>query len=276
MTVGIVHPGEMGAAIGAELTARGHRVVWASEGRSPSTVTRARAAGLDDVEHLDAVARESDLVLSVCPPHAAADVAASLGSFTGIYVDANAIAPHETRRIERIVGDAGARYVDGGIVGPPPNVAPTRLYLSGTAAGSVTAHFDGTAVDARVLGEEIGLASAMKMCFAAWTKGTDALLLDICALARAEGVDEPLTREWERFGLAERSLHSARSASGKGWRWVGEMEQIAATFAARDLPDGFHVAAAEVFRRISRDDTAEADEGTLARAPAELLNAGAT
>jgi len=89
------------------------------------------------------------------------------------------------------------------------------------------------------------------MAYAAWTKGTAALLLAIRALARVEGVEDALLAEWERSqpDLPGGSEAAARSAVAKGWRWVGEMEEIADTFAAAGLPDGFHRAAAEIYRR---------------------------
>jgi hypothetical protein len=111
------------------------------------------------------------------------------------------------------------------------------------------------------------------MCFAAWTKGTSALLLDIRALARAEGVDDVLLSEWQQSlpDLAGRSLQAARQASTKGWRWVGEMDQIAATFRSAGLPDGFHRAAAEIYARPTRDEGAAADDATLATVLEALL-----
>jgi 3-hydroxyisobutyrate dehydrogenase-like beta-hydroxyacid dehydrogenase len=273
-TVGLLHPGEMGAAVGAELRARGTRVVWATRDRSPATAQRAAAAGLEAVDTPRALAEESDVILSICPPGAAFEVARSVGSYAGVYVDANAISPVLTHEIAALLTSGGARYVDGGIIGPPPSAHPssraTRLYLAGADATRVAALFTGSGVDARVIASEPGAASALKMSFAAWTKGTEALLLATRALARAEGVEVRLVDEWDRMGLVERSVASARTVSTKGWRWVDEMEQIAATFAAHDLPDGFHAAAAEVFRRVGRDDDAAADPETLDRVLAEL------
>ncbi|MGH2921838.1 MAG: DUF1932 domain-containing protein [Gaiellaceae bacterium] len=239
--IGLLHPGEMGSALGAALLENGHDVLWASEGRSEETTRR--ASGFRDVGSAADVAHLADVILSVCPPHAARDVAASVEGFDGIYVDANAISPATAREIGG---------VDGGIIGPPPREgATTRLYLSGAEAPLVAELFDGTAVEAKVLSDEVGTASAMKMAFAAWSKGTAAMLLTIASLARAEGVEEPLLAEWREWHpeLLEDLERAGRSADRKGWRWVGEMEEIAATFAAAGLPDGFHRAAAEVFRR---------------------------
>jgi 3-hydroxyisobutyrate dehydrogenase-like beta-hydroxyacid dehydrogenase len=239
--VGLLHPGEMGAAVGAQLVSRGIPVLWASEGRSEETGRRAEP--FEDAGNVEGLARRSDMILSICPPHAALEVARSVEGFPGIYVDANAVAPATARDVLAIF----ERGVDGGIVGGPS--AP-RLYLSGAEAPAVAELFDGTAVDARAISGEIGAASAVKVTFAAWTKGTAAMLLDILELARAEGVEDALLAEWEESlpELLPRIESAGRSAENKGWRWIGEMEEIADAFAARDLPDGFHRAAAEVYR----------------------------
>ena len=252
LTVGLLHPGEMGAAIGAVLRGRGNPVLWASDGRGAETARRAEEAGLEDLGSVDELVRRSDVILSVCPPHAALDVARSASAFTGVYVDANAVSPSTARA----VADTVARVVDGGIVGPPPRSrGTTRLYLSGVEADSVAGLFAGTALDTRIVSGEVGAASAVKMAYAGWTKGTAALLLAVRSLARSEGVEPTLLEEWNLSlpELPEQSVRAARSAASKGWRWVGEMEEIAATFAAAGLPDGFHLAAAEVFRAISGD-----------------------
>ena len=253
MTVtGLLHPGEMGAAIGAALRAHGETVVWASTGRSAATAARAKQAGLEDVGDVAELCRRSEVVLSVCPPHAALEVARAAEGFAGIYVDANAISPQTVRRIAGL----HPRIVDGGIVGPPPHEAgTTRLYLSGGEAQSVATLFSGTTVDARVMSGEPGAASALKAAYAGWTKGSAALLLTMRELARAEGVEDVLLEEWRLSEpeLEEWSAAAARSAGRKGWRWVGEMQEIAQGMAAHDLPVGFHEASAEVFRRASEE-----------------------
>ena len=252
MTVGLLHPGEMGSAVGATLAARGETVIWASAGRSAATAERAQIAGLEDVGSVEELCRRSDVIISVCPPHAAAEVAEAAQGFPGIYVDANAVSPATARSIEELVG----RCVDGGIIGPPPaEQGTTRLYLSGREAGLVADLFAETTVDARVVSAEVGAASAVKMAFAGWTKGSAALLLAIRALARVEGVEETLLDEWRLSlpQLEDRSVAAARSAQKKGWRWIGEMEEIAQTFASAGLPDGFHRAAAEIYRRGPSD-----------------------
>jgi 3-hydroxyisobutyrate dehydrogenase-like beta-hydroxyacid dehydrogenase len=251
-TIGVVHPGEMGAAVAAGLRAGGHDVTWASAGRSSATAARAGEAGLRDVGSVEAMAGACDIVLSVCPPHAAAGVAREMHGFAGIYVDANAVSPGTARAIGQIVISGAAAHVDGGIIGPPPREpGTTRLYLSGPAAGEVAAAFAGSPLEAVVVSARVGDASAVKMAYAAWTKGTAALVLAARETARAECVEDVLVAEWARSlpGLADEHARAVRSATAKGWRWVAEMEEIAATFAAAGQPDGFGRAAAEIYRR---------------------------
>jgi 3-hydroxyisobutyrate dehydrogenase-like beta-hydroxyacid dehydrogenase len=253
--IGVLHPGEMGAAVGACLTRRGFGVLWASAGRGADTAARAAAAGMRDVGTASEMAGEAGVILSVCPPGAALEMARSTAGFRGVYVDANAVSPQTAREIAQTVTAGGASYVDGGIIGAPPrSPGDSRLYLSGRRAGEIGDLFAGTALDARVMGDEPGAASAVKMAYAAWTKGTAALILAIRALARAEGVEETLLTEWQlsQPALADRSHRAARSAAEKGWRWVAEMEEIAATMATADLPPGFHEAAAAIYTRIPR------------------------
>ena len=192
----------------------------------------------------------------MCPPHAARDVALAVvaAGFTGLYLDANAIAPASAREIGSVIETAGGTFVDGGIVGPPPvKSGTTRLYLSGTSARRVAEIFDGTPLEPVVLGGGPGSASAIKMAYAAWTKGSAALLMALRAVAAAEGVDGTLVAEWARSqpDLAARSERAAGASAPKAWRWIAEMEEIAAGFAHAGLPDGFHRAAAEIFSRLA-------------------------
>jgi Domain of unknown function (DUF1932) len=227
----------MGAAVGAALAAAGRDVRWASEGRSEAT--RGRAEAFTDVGTAAALCAEADVIFSVVPPHAALEVAESLPRFAGIYVDANAVSPATAAQ----VGAAVDRFVDGGIVGGPPS---PRVYLSGAEAPAVAALFAGSAVEAHVVAN----ASALKCAYAGWTKSSAALLLTLRAYAQATGVWEPLASEWPPE-LHERLAAAERSAARKGWRWIGEMEEIAAALAAEGLPPGFHEAAAAVYRSPS-------------------------
>jgi hypothetical protein len=246
----------MGAAIGAALSGRGLTVLWAGEGRSQDTGRRAEAAGLRDAGTLSALCEQSDVVLSICPPHAALDVACAVAAagFAGTYVDANAISPALATEVAQAV--AGATFVDGGVVGPPPRErGATRLYLSGAGAAELAGLLDGGALEAIALPEGgTTAASALKMSYAAWTKGTAALLLALRATAQAHGVEQALLGEWARSQpeLAQRWRSAQHSAQTKGWRWTAEMTEIAATFAAAGQPDGFHRAAATVYEQYER------------------------
>jgi 3-hydroxyisobutyrate dehydrogenase-like beta-hydroxyacid dehydrogenase len=255
-TIALLHPGNMGATIGAAAATSGARVVWASSQRSMATQERARQAGLSDVETLTNAVRASDVVFSVCPPDAAVALAQSVAeqNFSGIYVDANAVSRATAESIGEIVTKAGATFVDGGIIGPPVKGAgTTRLYLSGARAQEVASLFSESMLDAIAINETPGSASALKVAYAAWTKCTDALILAIRALAAHEGIDKALLDEWaiSQPDLARRSIRAATMAAPKAWRYVGELKEIAATFEAAGLPGGFHNAAADICERLA-------------------------
>ena len=263
--IGLLHPGQMGAAVGRVLADAGHRVAWASAGRSAASRQRAAAAGLEDAGTLQALAARAEMILSICPPHAAAEMAQQVAAarFTGLYAECNAISPRRTRAVEATLTAAGAACVDGGIVGGPPapggqapggpaaeGTARTSLYLSGACAGRVAACFPAGRLRAVVLSDRIGAASALKMCYAANTKGTSALLAAILALAEREGVREALERQWGE-GLTGTAHRRAAESARKAWRFEGEMREIAATFTESGLPGGFHEAAAHVYQRLA-------------------------
>jgi 3-hydroxyisobutyrate dehydrogenase-like beta-hydroxyacid dehydrogenase len=256
-TIGLLHPGEMGAAIGAQLVGAGHRVLWASKGRSPQSRERAIAADLVDIESAAGLADASSVIVSICPPAAARDTARSVAGFAGVFVDANAIAPATARAVADLMASSGATYVDGGIIGGPPTMpGDMRLYLSGADADGVAALFDGTVVDVRQLGPDPTAASAIKVAYAAWTKGSAALLIAVREYASRQGIDDALIREWSESQprLAAQYARAISSAQAKGWRWTDEMLEIANAFDALDLPDGFHQAAADVFGEYDRPD----------------------
>jgi len=256
--IAVLHPGEMGAAIGALLVGRGRDVLWLPSGRSAASAGRARAAGMRPASRQEVL--DADVILSVCPPAAALDVARSLRGTKALVIEANAVSPATAREIGEIIGE---RCVDGGIIGPPPHEAgTTRLFLSGPLAGDAAGVFAGTSLEAVVLDGTPTAASALKMAYAAWTKGTAALLLGAFALARSNSVDDALISEWRRSqpDLEQRLQMAVGSAAAKGWRWVGEMHEIAATFTQAGLPPGFAEAAAEVFAAFPRGQHADLDE----------------
>jgi 3-hydroxyisobutyrate dehydrogenase-like beta-hydroxyacid dehydrogenase len=194
-------------------------------------------------------------MISVCPPHAALELAGEVATagFAGCYVDANAVSPATALQVEAIVAASGARFVDGGIVGPPPiRAGTTRLYLSGPDAVAVRERLGTPVIEVRVASDRAGSASALKLAYAAWTKGSAALLVTIRAAALATGVEALLLEEWQMSqpGLADRSIAAGLAGSAKGWRWKGEMDEIASMFADLGLPDGFHRAAAAVYAEL--------------------------
>jgi len=252
----LLHPGNMGATIGACAAASGAQVYWLPEQRSAASRARAAQAGLIETKEFAAAVRQCDVLLSVCPPDAAVDVASQVAAvkFTGIYVDANAVSRATAETIGRIVTAAGASFVDGGIIGSPVKQAgTTRLYLSGEKAQEIAELFSGSMLDARSIGVIAGAASALKVVYAAWTKGTDALILAIRALATHEGVDKALLQEWKisQPALENKCLRAAAVAAPKMWRYAGEMREIAEAFQAAGLPSGFHNAAADVSERLA-------------------------
>lgn len=262
--IGLLHPGQMGAAVGGALTDRGHTVFWASTGRSEDTAKRAVEHSLTDARTVDELCDGSQTVLSICPPHAAVEVATEVAAtnFSGTFVDANAVAPQTATEIADIVQKAGAEFVDADIIGGPPRRgSSTTFYVSGLKGSAVVLLFDGTdRLRCINLGDSPTAASALKMCFAAYTKGHAAMLIAIRALARSLDVEDELMEEWDRSmgDLAARSEASAFGVLPKAWRFEGEMTEIANTFESQGIPDGFHRAAAEIYRRLAGYRDAEA------------------
>lgn len=249
--IAILHPGQMGAAVGRALVDSGHDVTWLCAGRSESTRRRADAAGMRAAVDL----RDRDVVLSICPPAAAVETARTVAGFSGLYVDANAISPGTASEVAAVVHAHGVACVDGGIIGPPPErPGTTRLFLSGDRAAEVAAIFRDTRVEAVVLYGDHTAASALKMTYAAWTKITTALLISARGVAKHYGVDEALAAEWARSQpeLGPRHAAALDAAAHKGWRWEEEMRQIARTFAEAGEPAGFGDAAAQQFGRWPR------------------------
>jgi 3-hydroxyisobutyrate dehydrogenase-like beta-hydroxyacid dehydrogenase len=252
----------MGAAIGAVLVAQAIDVRWASAGRSEATRRRATQAGLDPSPTLRDLVDQTGVILSICPPGEAVTVATEVAhlGFSGVYVDANAISPSTAGQIGALMGTVGASFVDASIIGPPPRSgAQTTVYVSGPAAPTIEELLAGSErLEVRSLGTtSTTAASALKMCYAAWTKGTQALLLAIRSAASAYDVDDALVAEWERSQptLVARCEAAAGSAP-KAWRWSAEMHEVAVTFAEAGLPSGFWSSAAEIFDRLGgfKDD----------------------
>ena len=261
-TIGILHPGAMGISVAASALHSGHQVCYASEGRSDVTRARASEHNLSDLVTLDELCQSCSIIISICPPHAAEEVASQVvtNKFEGLYLDANAISPQKANRIGEKLSGAGISFVDGGIIGGPAwTPGETWLYLSGKDAARIAACFSAGSLETSVIGNEIGKASALKMCYAAYTKGTTALLTAIQALAEANHVRAELSTQWERdeSGFSEQAGRRARRVTAKAWRFAGEMDEIASTFESTGLPGGFHQAAGEVYRRLEHFKGAE-------------------
>lgn len=254
--LGILHPGEMGSFLAASARNTLGTVYWCSEDRSAATRARAEQQGLTEIPTLLEFYRRCDLIVSVCPPHAAeaqADAALALG-FSGIYVDANALSPATMQSLGARLQAGGMQVVDGGIVGLASyKPGTTWLYLSGPKATEVAACFSAGPVEVTVLGPELGQASALKMCFAAWNKGKNALLTAVLATADELGVRAALEQQWDIYepGFSSTSTERLRGIARKAWRFGGEMDEIAETLQASGVPHEFFTAAAELYRRES-------------------------
>lgn len=267
-TVGILHPGSMGAAVAACAATNAAAVLWCEDGRSTASVERAARFGLTPVATLAALLDRSDIVISLCPPAAAEDLARAVsGRFVGVYVEANAISPARTQRIAALL-TPGATVVDGGVVGSPPVGGKTpTLYVSGPADATarIEALFAGTAVRAAVLGVELGKASALKLAYASFQKTSRVLVALAVGMAREHGVDQELIE------VASRRTDSYLSepqyvvkTAARAWRWGPELEEAADTLAAAGLPPEMLRAAASTLARWA--DAKDVGELTLADA----------
>jgi 3-hydroxyisobutyrate dehydrogenase-like beta-hydroxyacid dehydrogenase len=252
--IGILHPGAMGAALGAALKPAASAVIWADAGRSAATAKRAELADLVAVPDLPELVRRSDLVIAICPPDAALDVARQVAAAgrPPLYLDANAVAPTTVQAIGALLGTDFV--VDGAIIGPPAwQSGETMLWLSGAAAAHIAELFSGSPFAARVLGPQLGPASALKACFALQSKALPTLWLTLAEAARRYGVLDAVRAELRRDGvdLDQRVAQIAAGAGSKAWRWAGEMDEAAEAMRAVGQPDGYSRAAAEIYRRLA-------------------------
>ena len=258
-SVGLLSPGEMGHTIGGVLHANGLRVLTHLGGRSERTRALARQAGFEDTPSLGELVRRADALLCVLVPARAVEVAQEVAAAirqTGadlLYVDCNAIAPRTVRLVGGEILAAGGRFADVGIIGPPPRrPGTTRFYASGPDAAELAALGD-FGLDVRVIGEEIGQASGLKMCYGALTKGLQALGTELLVAARLMRLDGVL-REEQRESIPDVLAWLERSLPPmppKAYRWVGEMEEIATCFADLGLTPSILLGAAEVYRFVA-------------------------
>jgi hypothetical protein len=253
-TVGILHPGRMGASIGAALRPHVADVLWVETGRSYQTTKRAEWADLVAVRTMTDLVTRCSVVVSVCPPDAALDVARSVADAGGVdmYLDANATAPATMVAIAGLLG--ADHVVDGGIIGPPAwKPGTTVLHLAGSRAREAAALFEPTPIEPRVVGTNVGQASAVKACFSMHTKALPTLWAVIAAVADHFGVRDAVRDELTRDDIDLNALLDdiAQRATSKAWRWEGEMLEAALAVAEAGLPDGMSRSAAEVYRRVA-------------------------
>lgn len=242
----------MGVSVAQSARDSGCEVYWASEGRGSST--RARAAGLIDAGRVRGLCEACPVVISVCPPEFALDVARQVAAcgFRGVFADVNALTPQHKIEMGIEMERAGMRFADGGIIGLPSQVrGETTLFLSGPAAAEVAECFGGGAIAASVMGPETGRASALKILFAAYNKGSIALFASLYAAARHYGVMEELQGQFVHRGLSLEKIEAQIvRAAPKAWRWVAEMGEISAALEAAGLPGEFHLGAAQAYERM--------------------------
>ncbi len=249
----------MGAAVAAQALGHVATVLWCSAGRSASTAQRAAEAGLEEIQDLDELLYRADVLLSICPPIVAEDLARAVAGrkYAGIFVEANAISPARCNRIVTMLGEAGARVVDGAIFGPPPtNVSSVRIYLAGepNATRIIEQIFAGTTVQPVILGVSPPRASALKIADASYQKAARALAAIAHAMAAEYGVTEHLLSEADRIqGSPLIDLEYLPSVAARAWRWAPEMLEVADSFTEVGLPPEFALAAAKVLSRWHGD-----------------------
>jgi 3-hydroxyisobutyrate dehydrogenase-like beta-hydroxyacid dehydrogenase len=261
--IGIMSVGDMGAGFGSVLHQNGLEVYTCLAGRSDLTRLRAQEAGFIDTPDFDALVSQIDLFISVLVPSEATqlaeDVAAAMvrSNAHPVYVDANAIAPQTVRKIEAIIREAGANFVDAGIIGGPPR---TGYSPSIPCSGPDTTVFEALkdhALNVSVVGDKVGQASGLKMVYAASTKGTTALWTELLTAARILGLEEALRSHLGESDILARQQRSIPMMPNRARRWVGEMEEIAATFEAVGMTPKILLGAADMYSLVSETPLAD-------------------
>ena len=263
--VGILSPGDMGSAIGQTLRDNGLRVLTCLRGRSDLTRLLAQEAGFEEVPSYDQLVVEVDLLLSVLVPAEAVPLAEQVAESvrrtgtTLVYADCNAVSPQTSARIDRIIVGAGATFIDAGIIGSPPRAGNnTHIYCSGPDCRALQA-LSQYGLDVRTVGPRIGQASGLKMVYAASTKGTTALWTELLVAARAMGLGEALAQEFSmsRPGISRQLMSAIPSMPQRSRRWIGEMEEIAATFEELGLTPKILQGAADIYRFVGETPLAD-------------------
>ncbi len=279
LTIAIMSPGDMGNAVGAVLRQAGLRVITQLDGRSERTRALAARVGIEEVADDHGLVRTADILLSILVPAEAVALAERIAravratGATPLYVDCNAIAPRTARQVAEIVEGAGAGFVDAGIIGPPPQpgATATRFYASGRDAAAL-ARLSEFGLDVRVIGDEPGQASALKMCYAALTKGTTALMTELSIAAERLGVSDALRAEFEQSqpAMLQRMQRAVPAMVPKAHRWVGEMAEIAKTFEACGLTPRTFEGAAELYALVAGTDLGRTSPEDWRRQPASF------
>jgi 3-hydroxyisobutyrate dehydrogenase-like beta-hydroxyacid dehydrogenase len=275
-TIGILGMGDMGSAVSRILRQAGYDVVTALDGRSALSRELAAGARVRDLGSVDAVLAAADLLLSILPPARAfefAETAAREIRRRGhrlVYVDCNAVSPDTVTAMAALFGPGPARFVDAGIVGAAPQpgtTVPTRFYVAGPERRAV---LDLAAPELELIdmGDGIGRASALKMCYGALNKGTDALWTAILMAAERLGVRQALMRDFERSlpDFARRMHARLPFHAATASRFTGEMREISATLEQVGVTGDFHRGAEWLFARLAESAFAGESRATL---PAE-------
>ena len=254
-TIGILSPGDMGHAVGRALRDRSYRLLTCLAGRSSRTRKLAATAGFDDSASLAALVDAADLVLAT---------AMAVANAFPPYVDCNAVSPATVRAIGDVINAVGAPFIDAGIIGLAPGKDTPRFYVSGPDTDPMEA-LDGCGFTVRPIGAEIGRASGLKMCYAGLTKGTWTLQTSVLMAAEALGLSAELKEEFAFSQQAQLAIMEARvpRLPADSERWIGEMEEIAATFRDAHVTPAFHDGAAEVFRLLARTPFAQETRETM-------------
>ncbi len=264
-TIGILSPGDMGHTVGNVLRHNGLRVITCLDGRSERTRALAEKVGIENVSTYPKLVTEAELILSILVPAQAMSAAKAVANAlkqtdtTLTYADCNAIAPHTVRELGQVIVGAGGTFVDASIIGPPPRTrGTTRFYVSGPQPELFLA-LSQHGLDARPIGNEIGLASAIKMCYASLTKGLTALCTELLTAAEVLGVSEALKAEFQvsQPALFERMEKGLPSMPPKAKRWIGEMEEISATFESVGLTPKILAGAADMYRLVGKTSIAD-------------------
>ena len=257
-TVAVLSPGDMGSAVAIALKANGFTLITSLSGRSERTKSLAAEAGIEDVGTLSDVATSADLILSILVPSQAESLAREVASAISAvgkpvaFADCNAVSPETAKRMATVIDSAGGRFIDAGIIGSPPRGGiPPRFFASGPHE-AVLGELDGKGITVPLMGGEVGRASAIKMCYGAITKGTLALYTATLMAAESLGTYDELIAEMES-SMPEvlQRMQGVATLSARAFRWIGEMEEIADTFASANVTPKLHKGSAEIFQTVT-------------------------